>query len=71
MTSETWQQVYGKKVFPAEKTLSYIKNGQTIFIGSGGAEPLLLTETLAGMADRFSDIRLIHLLGQSDQRLGQ
>ena len=71
MSSRRWQEMYKKKVVPAKKALSYIKNGQTIYIGSGGAEPVALTEALAEMADEFSDIRIIHLIAQRDQRLAR
>jgi len=64
-----WQDVYEDKMTPPREALSKIHNGHTIFISSGTGEPLLLTETLAEMAEQFSDIKIIHLAAPMDQRL--
>ncbi len=69
MASNEWQQYYTNKIVPPQKALSNIRNGQTIFIGSGCGEPVLLTETLADMANQFFDVQVIHLLSQINQRL--
>jgi acyl-CoA hydrolase len=45
----------------ARDALSHIKNGQTIFVGSGAGEPMLLTDRLAEMSALFCDIEVIHL----------
>ena len=45
MNKEPWQNEYARKLFTAEVALANIHDGQTIFLGSGAAEPLLLTET--------------------------
>ena len=66
-----WQETYSHKITSAWKALSHIRNGRTIFIGSGCAEPLLLTKTLEEMASHFADIRLIHMMGQGEQRLAK
>ena len=71
MTSKPWQEIYSGKLTTPEEALSHIRNGQTIYIGSGGGEPLNLTNTLAGMAKRFSDLRVIHLLAYGEQPLAQ
>ncbi len=71
MAAKPWQEKSGHKVVTAEKALSYIKNGQTIFIAPGGADPTVLTDTLETMSDRFSDIRIIQLLGKSGKRLAR
>ncbi len=59
------------KAVPARMALDCIRNGQTLFIGSGCAEPVLLTRTLAEMAEQFSDLRVIHIMAQGDQHLAQ
>ena len=61
MATTPWQQVYTDKLTSAAEAIGRLRNGQTLFVGSGAGEPFLLTETLAGMARRFSDIGLIHL----------
>ncbi len=49
------------KLLAAREALSRIRNGQTIFLGSGVGEPTLLTDALAEMADEFRDLEVIHL----------
>jgi len=71
MSAKPWQEIYCSKLATPQKALSNIINGQTIFIGSGCGEPILLTETLAEMAEKFSDIRVIHLIPQGQQRLAR
>jgi acetoin utilization deacetylase AcuC-like enzyme/acyl-CoA hydrolase/GNAT superfamily N-acetyltransferase len=58
---ERWQNDYSHKLVSAEAALSRIRNGQTIFLGSGAAEPLLLTDALAKMAPEFWDVEVLHL----------
>lgn len=69
MTTIPWQEQFAGKLTTPEEALSHIRNGQTIYIGSGGGEPLLLTKTLAAMAKKFSDLRVIHLLAHGEQPL--
>ena len=66
-----WQIQYANKVATAQDALSGIKNGQTIFVGSGAGEPLLLTDTLASMAPDFWDIELIHLTAAGESKLAK
>jgi len=47
MPGKPWQDIYAKKLTTPEDALTLINNGETINIGSGGGEPLLLTTTLA------------------------
>jgi acetoin utilization deacetylase AcuC-like enzyme/acyl-CoA hydrolase/GNAT superfamily N-acetyltransferase len=56
-----WQSEYADKIVLPEKALLAIRNGQTILVHSGAAEPTLLTETLAGLAGEFRDLEIIHL----------
>jgi len=61
MAPKRWKTFYADKLVSASEALSHIKNGQTIFVGSGAGEPAVLTEKLAEMAPRFCDIEVIHL----------
>ena len=61
MSPKTWEDTYKSRLTQATDALAHIRNGQTIFVGSGAGEPLLLTDTLAEMAPRFCDIEVIHL----------
>jgi hypothetical protein len=54
-------QPYNVKLVCACEALSHIRNGQTVFVGSGAAEQLLLTDTLAKMGPHFCDIEVFHL----------
>jgi acetoin utilization deacetylase AcuC-like enzyme/acyl-CoA hydrolase/GNAT superfamily N-acetyltransferase len=71
MSIKPWQELYAGKITTAEDALSHIGNGQTIYIGSGGGEPILLTSTLARLSAKFSDLRVIHLLAHGDQPLAE
>lgn len=65
-----WQDRYASKLVSAREALSHVRNGQTLFVHSGAAEPVLLTDTLAEMAPQFSDIEIIHLAAaQEESRL--
>lgn len=67
MVLNTWQGAYADKLVTALEALSHIKNGQTIFVGSGAGEPALLTWTLAGMAPKFWDVEIIHLTAAQEK----
>jgi acetoin utilization deacetylase AcuC-like enzyme/acyl-CoA hydrolase len=67
MPSKPWQTQYASKLVTAEKVVSRIRNGQTIFVGSGPGEPTLLTETLAGKAENYWDIEVIHLSSAQEE----
>lgn len=72
MASKTWQQRYADKVVPAREALSHIRNGQTVFVGSGAGEPLILTDALYEMTPVFCDIEIIHLAtAQEDPKLAR
>jgi len=58
---KSWHNLYSTKFVSATEALANIKNGQTIFLGSGAGEPTYLTETLAKMADNLWDVEVIHL----------
>ncbi len=61
MNENSWKNDYADKVVSAQKALSKIRDGQTIFLGSGAGEPCLLTNTLVEMAKSFHDVEVIHL----------
>ncbi len=61
MVSESWQKKYAAKMAAPQEALAHIRNGQTVFVGSGAGEPLVLTDTLYEMAPRFCDIEVIQL----------
>jgi acetoin utilization deacetylase AcuC-like enzyme/acyl-CoA hydrolase len=67
MSTKTWQEKHSAKLIEAQKALARIKNGQTIFVGSGAGEPLTLTQTLANMAADFWDIEVIHLTSAQEE----
>lgn len=67
MSDKNWRTKYANKFVSPIKALLNIKNGQTIFVGSGAGEPSLLTWTLEGMAPRFCDIEVIHLTAAQEK----
>lgn len=66
MAKAAWQRVYAQKLVSAREALSRIRRGHTVFVASGAAEPVLLTDTLAEMAPMFSDVEIIHLSAVRD-----
>jgi len=61
MAGKDWRRQYADRLEPAESALGRIHNGQTIFVGSGAGEPVLLTDLLSTMSSHFCDIQVIHL----------
>lgn len=57
-----WRAHYERKLTTAEKALRSIRRGARIFIGSGCAEPLTLTQALIKQAHLFADNQIIHIL---------
>jgi acetoin utilization deacetylase AcuC-like enzyme/acyl-CoA hydrolase/GNAT superfamily N-acetyltransferase len=61
LKNKPWKTLYADKLVSAKEALSNIRNGQTIFLGSGAGEPRLLTDTLAEMSPDFWDVEVLHL----------
>jgi acyl-CoA hydrolase/RimJ/RimL family protein N-acetyltransferase len=61
MSTAPWQERYADKVMSARQALRAIKRGDSVFIGSGAAEPQLLVEELARMSMEFADTEIVHL----------
>ncbi len=61
MGTVPWQERYADKVMSARQALRAIKRGDSVFIGSGAAEPQLLVEELARMSMEFADTEIVHL----------
>ncbi len=57
----SWTKRHAARLATPREALSHLKNGQTVFVGSGAAEPRLLTEALEAMAPDFWAIEIIHL----------
>lgn len=69
MSKNDWQEQYKDKILTAEDAVAKIKSGQTILVGSGAAEPVTLTDTIASMSEHFWDIKVFHLLAQREPQL--
>jgi acyl-CoA hydrolase/GNAT superfamily N-acetyltransferase len=61
METVPWQQRYSDKVKTARRALQIIERGDSVFIGSGAAEPQLLVAELAKMSMEFADTEIVHL----------
>ncbi len=58
-----WRARYAAKLSSAEAAVARVRSGQTVYIGSGPAEPTLLTEALRARVEALRDVVVIHLLG--------
>jgi acyl-CoA hydrolase/acetoin utilization deacetylase AcuC-like enzyme len=59
----TWRQRYAHKLHTASAALERVRSGQTVYIGSGAAEPTVLTEAMLARVEALRDVVVIHLLG--------
>ncbi len=57
-----WRQNFEAKQATMTQAIERIPKGNTIFIGSGAAEPVGLVEELVAQANRFADNTIVHLL---------
>ena len=58
-----WRQRHGHKLTSAQDAVKRVRSGQTVYIGSGAAEPCILSDSLVARAGELRDVRVIHLLG--------
>ena len=59
----SWRQRQGHKLSSARDAVRRVRSGQTVYIGSGAAEPTVLTRALVSVAGTLRDVAVIHLLG--------
>jgi 4-hydroxybutyrate CoA-transferase len=72
MRDTNWKEHYSEKIVQVKELWANLRNGQTVFIGSGAGKPLLLTESLAEVASGFRDIEIIYLAaGKTESKLAQ
>lgn len=57
-----WMQSYIEKRCTADQALSHIRNGETIYIHSGCAEPEKLVDALVRRGPELENVKVIHLL---------
>jgi 4-hydroxybutyrate CoA-transferase len=56
------QEKYQQKLVDAETAVSYIKSGNSIYIGGGAGVPQVLINALMNRANELKDVNLIHVL---------
>ena len=61
-----WQQKFGNMVMSAEAAVGKIRPGQTVFIGSGGAQPLHLVQALVARHHELADTQVLSSLTLGD-----
>ncbi len=61
-----WQQKYKDKVKKAAVAMKVIKPGDSIFIGTGCAQPQHLVQTLVDYSENIYDAHIVHLLTVGD-----
>jgi len=57
-----WTERYASKVVSADSAVRHIRKGGRVFVGSGCAEPQLLTAALAARGTELADTQIVHLL---------
>jgi acyl-CoA hydrolase/RimJ/RimL family protein N-acetyltransferase len=62
MQAIDWQARYKDKVKPASAAMKLIKSGNSIFIGTGCAQPQHLVHSLVEYSDHIYDAHIVHLL---------
>jgi acyl-CoA hydrolase/GNAT superfamily N-acetyltransferase len=61
-----WQQKYANMIQTAEAAVGKIRPGQTVFIGSGGAQPLHLVQALVARHHDLADTQVLSSLTLGD-----
>jgi acyl-CoA hydrolase/RimJ/RimL family protein N-acetyltransferase len=59
---EHWRKRYADRICTAAEAVREVRKGQRVLIGSGCAEPQLLSEALAERGDELADTQIVHLL---------
>jgi acyl-CoA hydrolase len=62
MTTNDWQDQYPDRIASAREAIKKIGVGNSIFIGTGCAEPEYLVNALATHGDHIYDAHIIHML---------
>ena len=62
MPGTDWKERYARLVGTAEQAMKIIKPGDSIFIGTGCAQPQHLVEAMVSRARHIYDAHIIHLL---------
>jgi len=58
-----WRERHGHKLCSPQDAAARVRSGQTVYIGSGAAEPTILRDALVAKAGRLRDVLVLHLLG--------
>jgi len=59
---QDWSRRYASKIVDADEAVALVARGQRVFIGSGGAEPQLLVESLARRGPSLADNPVVHIM---------
>jgi len=57
-----WQDKYSDMIFSAKDAVAHVRPGQTVFIGTGCAQPQVLVEALTARSQELPDTEIVHLL---------
>ena len=69
MSEPAWKSQFANKLTTPGEALAHLRNGQTVFVGTGVGEPRLLTDALAAEARRLNDVQVLHLMAQREAKL--
>jgi len=61
-----WEEKYSDMIVSAEEAVSHVRPGQTVFIGTGCAQPQELVRALTARSGQLPDTKIVHLLTIGD-----
>ncbi|HAK96834.1 MAG TPA: 4-hydroxybutyrate CoA-transferase [Planctomycetes bacterium] len=61
-SSDTWKTRWKDKILAPDAAVARINSGDTVFVGTGAAQPQTLCEALAARAGQVHDVEIYHLL---------
>ena len=62
MSNFNWKEKYADRIGTAAQATELIKSGNSVFVGTGCAQPTHLVEAMLGHAPRLTDVSVVHLL---------
>ena len=62
MAEFDWKAKFGDKIQNASTAMKLIKSGNSIFVGTGCAQPQHLVNALVEYSDHIYDAHIVHLL---------
>ncbi len=61
-----WKEIYEERRVSLEQAISTVRRGAKVFLGTACGEPQYLVKGLMDMADRLSDVQILHFVTLGD-----